>query len=344
MESIKTLFDMEYSERQYIVEELMCSLENPKIDGQRKNIISTCIWCGKEKKFGIYIGKDTKSKTFGASHCFRCCRGCRTLKETLIAIDRRDLIPKDIEELDEDLSEDSLRLFEEELDDELVDIEMPKGYKRCFKNRYLKSRGFNADDFEYFPCGTNRGMDYAYADYVLLEIRDNGRLVGFVGRSTMSKDDIEEWNDKHRFKILRYKNSTENEFSKLIYNYDSIVAGETTSVILCEGAFDVIALNRKLELYDNKFIVPVCTFGKKISQVQMYKLQEKGIEQIVLGFDNDAKETTSDVANELEKYFDVLIADIPDGVGKDWDEMTFDDIYDIFANNLKTITEFNLSK
>ena len=46
---------------------------------------------------------------------------------------------------------------------------------------------------------------------------------------------------------------------------------------------------------------------------------------------------------ELEKYFDVLIADIPDGVGKDWDEMDVEDIYDVFAFNLKTIREFNLT-
>lgn len=45
---------------------------------------------------------------------------------------------------------------------------------------------------------------------------------------------------------------------------------------------------------------------------------------------------------ELEKYFDVLIADIPDGVGKDWDEMDLEDIYDVFAFNLKTLREFNL--
>lgn len=159
----------------------------------------------------------------------------------------------------------------------------------------------------------------------------------------MSKDEIEEFNETHRYKILRYKNSTENEFSKLLYNYDAIVPYETSTVILCEGAFDVIALNRKLELYDNPMVKPVATFGKKCSDVQMYKLQAKGVEQVVIGYDSDARETISKVAAQLEKYFDVLIADIPDGIGKDWDEMSVEDIYDVFANNLKTIAEFNLS-
>lgn len=333
--------DLSYDLRQEITEELLNELHG-KLDGSRRNIIADCPACHKKNKFGVYVGLNTSRKVFGMSNCFSCQYGFRTLNKTLEALDRKDLIPKEMEELDEDLT-DELNLFEDEIDDGLVEIEMPKGYKRCFKNRYLKSRGFCADDFEYFPCGTNRGIDKAFADYVLLEIRDGGVLVGFVGRNTMSKDDIEEYNAKHRYHILRYKNSTENEFSRLIYNYDAIVEGETTSVILCEGAFDVIALNRKLELYENRSIVPIATFGKKISDVQMYKLQSKGVEMVVLGFDNDAKETTSQVANQLEKYFDVLIADIPDGIGKDWDEMDFDDVYDIFANGLKTIAEFNLS-
>ena len=154
------------------------------------------------------------------------------------------------------------------------------------------------------------------------------------------------YNARHHYQIRRYKNSDErngNGFAKMLYNYDAIEPMVTHSVILCEGPFDVVGLNRKLELYDNKSIVPVATFGKKISQEQMFKLQKKGVEQIVIGYDNDAKETTSRIGMELEKYFDVLIADIPDGVGKDWDEMDVEDIYDVFAFNLKTIREFNLT-
>ena len=111
---------------------------------------------------------------------------------------------------------------------------------------------------------------------------------------------------------------------------------------MCEGAFDVIALTRKLDLYENHQIVPVATFGKKISEVQIYKLQEKGVEQVVLGYDADAKDTTGRVAMQLDNYFDVYIADLDYANGKDWDEMGEEDICKVFANNLKTIREFNL--
>lgn len=331
--------------RQSIAEDLLYDLGG-KMDGSRRNIlVQHCPFCQKDGwKFGVYIGPDAHGKTFGASNCFKCGRGFRTLKETLKALGREDLLPKETTELD-GTDTDISDMFDDEIDDELVEVTMPKGYKRCFKNAYLKSRGWNTDDYEYFRVGTNRGIDREFADYIILEVVDNGRTVGYVARSTMSKDDIEAYNAKHHFQIRRYKNSDEsvgNGFAKMLYNYDAIIPMETHSVILCEGPFDVVGLNRKLELYDNPSIVPVATFGKKISQEQMFKLQKKGVEQIVIGYDNDAKETTARIAMELEKYFDVLIADIPDGVGKDWDEMDLEDIYDVFCYNLKTVREFNL--
>ena len=328
-----------------ITEELLYDFSG-KMDGSRRNIlIQHCPFCGHDGfKYGIYVGNNLGKKRFGMSNCYHCNRRYGSLKETLKALGREDLLPKETTQLD-DSETDISSMFDDEIDDELVDAVMPNGYKRCYKSSYLKSRGWVMDDYEYFPVGTNRGFDREYNDYIILEVRDEGRCVGFVARSTLSKDEIDSYNSRHHFKIRRYKNSDErmgNGFSKMLYNYDAIEAMTTHSVILCEGPFDVVGLNRKLELYDNKHIVPVATFGKKISQEQMFKLQKKGVEQIVIGYDNDAKETTSRIAMELEKYFDVLIADIPNGVGKDWDEMDVEDIYDVFAFNLKTIREFNL--
>lgn len=326
-----------------IAEELLIDL-NGKLDGGRRNIlVQHCPFCGKDGyKFGIYVGGISSSKKFGSCNCFKCGRRYRDLKGTLEALGRMDLMPKDTTDLEEELTHEISLFDDNEVDDGLVEIDMPKGYKRCFRNPYLKSRGFIADDYEFFPCGTNRNLDIKYADYVLLEIRDNNRLVGFVGRHTWDKEDIDEYNARHRYQIRRYNNSTDNGFGKLLYNYDAIKSYETQTVVLCEGAFDVIALTRKLDLYENSQIVPVATFGKKISEVQIYKLQEKGVEQVVIGYDADAKDTISKVAMLLDQYFDVYIADIDYHNGKDWDEMSEEDIYDVFANNLKTVREFNL--
>lgn len=328
-----------------ISDELLYDLGG-KLDGSRRNIlVPNCPFCGHDGfKYGIYIGNNVGKKRFGMSNCYHCNRRFGSLKETLKALGREDLIPTETAELDDDT--DISAMFDDEIDDDLVEITMPRGYKRCYKNAYLKSRGWITDDYEYFPVGTNRAIEREYQDYIILEVLDEGRRVGFVARSILSKEEIDSYNARHHYQIRRYKNSDErngNGFAKMLYNYDAIEPMVTHSVILCEGPFDVVGLNRKLELYDNKSIVPVATFGKKISQEQMFKLQKKGVEQIVIGYDNDAKETTSRIGMELEKYFDVLIADIPDGVGKDWDEMDIEDIYDVFAFNLKTIREFNLT-
>lgn len=334
--------DLSLELQRQIADELVNFL-NGKYDGTHKNIVCECPFCHhKGNKFGIYIGKSTKYKQFGSCNCFHCQRKSRTLEGTLKMLDREDLLPKETTDLNDDLSIE-LRLFEDDdVDDSLRPIQMPEGYKRCFRNPYLKSRHFNADDYGYFPCGTTRGLNYKLDDYVLLEIRDNKRLVGYVGRHTWSKKEIDDYNDTHHYKIRRYNNSTENEFSKLLYNIDAVEEGETDTVVLCEGCFDVIALTRKLELYDYTQLVPVATFGKKISETQIYKLQQKGVRQVVLGYDADAKDTTGHIAMQLDKYFDVYIANLSRANGKDWDEMSTDCVYDIFANDIVTVREFNL--
>ena len=137
--------------------------------------------------------------------------------------------------------------------------------------------------------------------------------------------------------------STENDFVKLLYNYDSIIEDETDTVILVEGVFDVIALTRKLNLYNNPSVAVVATFGKKISDTQIYKLQAKGVHTIVIGYDGDATEAIKKTGDQLNEYFDCYVADIEDS-SQDFDSMDFWEIYDTFAFRLKTLTEYKLNK
>jgi len=330
--------------KQDIIEQLLSDY-NSKLDGGRKNVLfAECPFCGKMGfKFGIYVGPETKYKTFGSSNCFKCGTSHRTIEATMSAIGRPDLIPTESVDLHSELC-DELNLFaEDEIDDSLVEIKMPFGYKRSFKEKYLNKRGFCPDDYAYFPCGTNRCYERELEDYVIFEIIDSGKRVGWVARNTMSKEEIDELNERRRYKIRRYLNSTENEFSKLLYNYDSVKKNKTNTVILVEGVIDCIALHRKMEMFDNPIAVPVATFGKKISDTQIYKLQSKGVEQVIVGYDNDHPESISKCAEMLDQYFDVLIACLPpDGGAKDWDEADENEVYDVFANGLKTIREFNL--
>lgn len=339
--------DLSNEVRHDLIDELLAVLDGAKLDGLCKNIIiQRCPFCGHAGyKYGIYVGKDTGKKTFGKSNCFSCGKSFSSLEDTLQALGHEELIPKRTVEL-YDNDEDELHLFEDEIDDSLVEVSMPKGYKRTYKNQYLRSRGWIYDDFELFEAGTNRGMERKLEDYVILPVIDNGRYVGWVARHTWSKDEIDDYNDRHRFQIRRYLNSTEGEggngFSKLLYNIDSVKRYETDTVILCEGAFDVVGLVRGLELYDNHSIVPVCTFGKKISDIQIFKLQDKGVRTIVIGYDADdaGRSAIHKVANDLDQYFDVYVAAIPDDYGKDFGDMSKAEMYDVFANHIVTPREF----
>lgn len=333
-------------ERDYIIRELTVELHG-KLDGSRKNLlVPICPSCGKSGyKFGIYISNDTDRKKTFMSHCFKCGATTKTLDELLDLIGRPDLKIEETTSFKPLEIPDFLKIDEEEIDDELGIVEMPEGWKRCFKNNYLRSRGFEYDDYEYFPVGTTRGLNFKFDNYVIFPIIDNGDTVGYVSRHIWPKDEIDKYNEKARwagkYEIRRYNNSIENNFVKLLYNYDAVVEDETDTVILVEGIFDVIALTRKLDLYDNHRIVPVATFGKKISLAQIYKLQSKGVRTIAVAYDADARDATIKAASDLSEYFDVFICHLS-GNSKDFDEMSFWDIFDCFSEGLLTLREFKL--
>lgn len=337
-------------EKQHLIDELAIEL-HAKLDGGRKNlIVPECIWCGKKGgKMGIYVGAETERKKPFMAHCFSCGRSTLTLEQLLQQIGRMDLMVTETLDLTagDKLDDFSFMEEEKELDDSLDIVEMPEDYKRTYFNRYLKKRGFTDEDYEHFPVGTTRGFNFKFDDYVIFPIIDSGDMVGYVSRHTWDKADIDEYNRKARhngkFQIMRYRNSTENDFVKLLYNYDAVIDGETDTVILVEGVFDAIALTRKLNLYENHRIAVCATFGKKISDVQIYKLQIKGVETIVIGYDGDATEAIKKTASQLNEFFDVYVADIEDPTA-DFDSMDFWEVYDTFAYNLKTMTEYKLQK
>lgn len=338
-------------DKEYLIQEL-CTELHAKLDGGRKNIVvPTCPYCGHAGgKFGIYVGAETAKKKLFMGHCFSCGHTVMDVNQLLDDIGRSDLKIEETASFGPVTIPQFVNLEGDEIDDELNIVEMPEGWKRCYKNGYLKSRGFTYDDFDFFPVGTTRGLNFKFDDYVVFPIIDNGDIVGYISRHTWSKEKIEEHNKQARlngkYEIRRYNNSGskegENDFVKLLYNYDSVIEDETDTVIICEGVFDVIALTRKLDLYDNHSIAAVATFGKKISDAQIYKLQAKGVRTVVIGYDGDAVESIKSAASKLNEYFDTYIAFIPDPT-QDFDSMDFWDIYDVFSTNLKTPIEYGLN-
>ena len=340
--------ELSHKETEYLIAEIQSAL-GAKRDGGSKNLIARCPYCGKEGKYGIYIGRETARKRPFMAHCFSCGMSTTSVNQTLEAIGRPDLMVAQTADLGAPL--DTTALFplevEEEIDDALDIVALPDFYRRSFSNPYLKGRGFTYDDYDYFPVGSTGRLNFRFDDYVIFPVIDGGDTVGYVARHTLPKSEIDAHNRRAKvsgdYRIQRFRNSTENDFVKLLYNCDALREGETETVILCEGIFDVVALTRKLDLYDNPRVVAVATFGKKISQTQIYKLQTKGVRNVVVGYDRDAVAAIKQTASELSRYFEVLIADIPDS-DKDWEDLTDEEIYDVFAYRLRTPVEYKINK
>ena len=201
-----------------------------------------------------------------------------------------DVIEVVEDSVDDDV-EDLLKIDEEDdgLDTELEAVDLPDDTSRVSADEYLEGRNWWDESFFDFPV--YRSLDWKYQDYVLLGVKMYGELVGFVSRHTWDKKEIVAYNKKQSriggYQILRYKNSDGNEMAKMLYGFDHIIEGETTTAFLDEGAMDVINLNQELGLMETTSIRAVATFGKKISLEQIFHLQSKGIKVVIMYDDDD---------------------------------------------------------
>lgn len=344
--------NLDYKDFSDICDALISALHG-KYDGSRKNIIvPECPYCGKTGyKFGIYVGMpDGKRKPF-MSNCFSCGWKNKDLMPLLIKIGRTDIMPADTTSLKEKIPtiDDAFKitLHEDEDEDDTFRCDLPKGYSRVYFNTYLKNRGYTSYDYDFFEAGVVSRANPLFADYIVFPIYESRCVVGYVARHTWSKKDIDAYNETNKYRpIMRYRNSNSevgNDFQKLVYNIDAVMEGVCRTVILVEGVFDAVALTRKLNLYGRDDIAVCATFGKQITESKMAKLQMRGVEKVILGYDGDAVKYVLEACNTLDEYFDVLVADIDDPT-KDWDDLDRDEIIYIFANKLLTPVEYNLKK
>lgn len=59
-----------------------------RTDGSGKNLIARCPVCGKEGKFGVYIGRETVGKKPFMAPCFPCGYSATTLERLLVTLGR----------------------------------------------------------------------------------------------------------------------------------------------------------------------------------------------------------------------------------------------------------------
>lgn len=301
-------------------EDLRELLINPRLT-RSGQYVCDCIFCGKEQH--MYVSKRTQM--------FDCkkCHEYGSIYKILQHLDKLYLLAGSTVENKEHI--DSIRRKNEECEDdirlaELPIKKMPAGWHILTNsNKYLLTRGITSQDCKRYNIGITN-LFSRYDKYILIPIYDGGKIRGYIGRYGAKKVP----DDK-----LRYNNSINTEFAELLFGYDEIT-NNTLTVVLVEGVFDKIAVDKALCLFDDETVKCVCTFGKKISPKQIHKLIIKGIINVILLYDYDAIKEIKKYGVELEKYFHTSITYT---TKKDIDECTRDEALKVFGK-LKTPNEF----
>ena len=263
-----------------------------RFNSRRTEYITKCPFCGKESHF--YVNVNTLR--FSCKKCWEEGGVYKLLSQfdklyllEGATIEDREVISK-IRDLTTSVAED-VKL------EPLPPRKMPVGYKVCLHDTYLeRDRGLTPAVMKRYAIGRTK-LVRRYADYILIPVTTDGVITAFQGRYASKKVPPG---------ALRWRNDTGADFAKMLYGYDDIKTSGVT-VILVEGVFDKIAVDRRLRLDDCDEVKCCATFGKKISDYQRAMLQKKGVRAVVLLYDFDAIKEIKKYAFELDKYFSTNI-------------------------------------
>lgn len=306
-----------------------------------------CPKCGKSDKFGVKLNEDRegKYKNHVSIHCFHgSCEFTGSEKVLFRALGRDDLITE--YEYREDLgtlSRLKIKTKEKEEEHLLKKRYPPIGFRRMYKDSYLESRGFTEECFKRYHVGRSK-IESKLKNYVIFLVIEDQENKGFVARIDFDKEKYDRVNQERTEKGLRplpkYKNEGGVEFSEALYGIDEVVEG-THTVILVEGILDKTNVDREIELYKSDEIKCLCTFGKKISSIQMEKLKVKNIKTVILMYDPDAIESIKQHSYSLMLEFkNVYVAKL---VGdKDPGDMNKQEIF-LTLRNLETVLSFRIN-
>jgi hypothetical protein len=285
----------------------------------KRELISSCPFCNKEKHF--YLNK----KTF-VYNCKKC-DASGNIKTLLKFLDKEYLLDDEGKTVNLQLRKVGESIIEDVEDLEPKKILLPVGFRRIYQNDYLeKKRGLTEIEFMKYKIGSTRLIS-KLKDYALFVVEEKGKVVGWLGRYCGNKKDA-----------IRYINATGVKFDRLLFGFNEITPN-TKKIILVEGIFDKIKIDRVFELDNDEEIKCLCTFGKKFSETQIKKLRVfPNINSVTICYDYDAMKEMKKLGFELKKFWDTTITYTKK---KDVDECTDYEVLEIF-NNLQTPQEFFL--
>lgn len=289
------------------------------------------------------------SDNIASFYCPKCGNGLR-LEQFLWRIKKQQYINNQRQIQSQDILKKKClneEQYKKEKIKELKEISLPLFFKRIKYSPYLQKRGAKLDIYKYWIIGKT-DFEKSLKDYIIFIIQENGINVGYVARSQKSKREIDEYNSNHDKKILRWRNS-EGDFSQMVFGLDEITE-KTKEIIIVEGITSKMKVDCNLELYKQHEIICCCTFGKKLSSIQLEKIKRKGInvKKVILFYDSDAINASKKTVYKLiEEFEDVKIAFCQfkdeEGNYKDAGDLNKEELFQIL-NNLQNPFEFFESK
>lgn len=307
-------------------------LINPK-RGSSNHFICDCLFCGKEKHF--YIQKFTQ-----LWDCKKCGESGNInkllfkLNKTYLLQGKRIFLKTKLEKISNLIVE----MSEEEVDYSLPQIKMPAGFKPFkVENSYLKGRNFDLKHYKFWGVGETKILN-KFKNYVIFPVKHLGVNVGYIARSILKKDELDELKKKG-VEIPRYQNSKFADFSKMLLGFDE-VDSETNTLFLVEGLFDKYSLDKNLKLYNQSDFKACCTYGKSISDRQIDLIRTTNVKNVILIQDPDAVPETRKSSHKLSIYFNTLVGFSGDKDLGDSSRIEIDEI----LNNLTSPFRFSLDK
>lgn len=330
------------------VEDIRDLLKNCFYNSSGNHLVADCPFCGHERHFYLNVNKVLIKSGRNYLSCWDCkkCGEKGNIRKLLVKLQKITLLDDGkYNDLHKKINNKLLdKLEDSSLDLTIPEIKLPLGFKRLKQDNYLKSRGFTNLEFEKYKIGKTRLIP-TLVDYVIIAIEDNKKVRGYISRSILSKDEIDCLNRGYKkqglkIKYLRYQNSKNTSFNKLLLGYDEIMF-TTEWVVLVEGFFDKVKVDQALKLDFSDEIKCCATFGKSISLEQVRKLQKRGVGKIILTQDPDALSETKGYAFMLKEEFETVLIGTTDK-DNDLGSSSYRDIERVF-NNLRNPTDFALS-
>jgi DNA primase len=257
---------------------LLGSLENvlgKSSKRARDNYAFHCPFCNHRKpKLEINMVTDDEGRNFWE------CWVCKTRGQSIYSLIKQLKVPK--AEAQEILKYIKKGKKFEYKNEEVV--ELPEEYQHLFSasktsviankiRKYLYDRGLTDNDFIKYNIGYTTGGDYG--GRIIIPSYTSSNIINYYVART------------YEGAYFKYKNP---EASKDIIFFENLI-NWNQPIILCEGAFDAIAIRRNA--------VPI--LGKNISPSLMKKLITSKAEDIYIALDEDAKKDALEIAEKLLK-------------------------------------------